>query len=105
MRYLLDTHALIWLITHNENRLPVSLCDSMKYYEDEFAISEMSLIEIIQLQQINVRAKRGSKPLTSKEMKTAEAFIQKYYPNIVEKWVNYFVKKQNVRKTTIKTKL
>lgn len=52
MRYLLDTHALIWLITHNENRLPVSLCDSMKYYEDEFAISEMSLIEIIQLQQI-----------------------------------------------------
>lgn len=68
-----------------------------------------SIFEIIlyknKLQQINVRAKRGSKPLTSKEMKTAEAFIQKYYPNIVEKWVNYFVKKQNVRKTTIKTKL
>ena len=68
-----------------------------------------SIFEIIlyknKLQQVNVRAKRGSKPLTSKEMKTAEAFIQKYYPNIVEKWVNYFVKKQNVRKTTIKTKL
>ena len=68
-----------------------------------------SIFEIIlyknKLQQVNVRAKRGAKPLTSKEMKTAEAFIQKYYPNIVEKWVNYFVKKQNVRKTTIKTKL
>ena len=57
------------------------------------------------LQQINVRDKRGANPLTSKEMKTAEAIIQKCYPNIVEKRVNYFVKKQNVRKTTIKTKL
>ena len=52
MRYLLDTHALVWLISHEEARLPESLRDSIKYYEDEFAISEISLVEIIQLQQI-----------------------------------------------------
>ena len=52
MRYLLDTHALIWLISHEESRLPESLRDSMRYYEDEFAISEISLVEIVQLQQI-----------------------------------------------------
>ena len=52
MRYLLDTHALVWLISHDEGRLPESLRDSIRYYEDEFAISEISLVEIIQLQQI-----------------------------------------------------
>lgn len=52
MRYLLDTHALVWLISHEEARLPESLRNSIKYYEDEFAISEISLVEIIQLQQI-----------------------------------------------------
>ena len=52
MRYLLDTHALIWLISHEEGRLPESLRDSIRYYEDEFAVSEISLVEIVQLQQI-----------------------------------------------------
>ena len=52
MRYLLDTHALVWLVSHEESRLPESLRDSIRYYEDEFAISEISLVEIIQLQQI-----------------------------------------------------
>lgn len=52
MRYLLDTHALIWLISHEEHRLPKPLLDSIRYYEDEFAVSEMSLVEIVQLQQI-----------------------------------------------------
>lgn len=52
MRYLLDTHALVWLITSKENQLPESLIDSLTYYEDSFAVSEQSLIEIVQLQQI-----------------------------------------------------
>ena len=47
MRYLLDTHALVWLVSHEESRLPESLRDSIRYYEDEFAISEISLVEII----------------------------------------------------------
>ena len=50
MRYLLDTHAAIWLIT-KDDRLPHSLLESALYCEDDFSISEASLIEIVQLQQ------------------------------------------------------
>lgn len=50
MRYLLDTHAAIWLIT-KDSRLPHNLLESALYCEDDFSISEATLIEIVQLQQ------------------------------------------------------
>jgi len=52
MKYLLDTHALIWLMSDQDSELPQQLIDSLLYYEDDFFISEISLVEIIQLQQI-----------------------------------------------------
>ena len=51
MRYLLDTHVLVWLLSGQTSRLPQHLLESITYCEDSFAVSEMSFIEIIQLQQ------------------------------------------------------
>ena len=50
MRYLLDTHAVVWLLT-KDSRLPSELLESALYCEDDFNVSEVSLIEILQLQQ------------------------------------------------------
>lgn len=35
------------------------------------------------------------------EIRRAEAFVRKYYKNIVEKWVNFFIYKKKVRVTKI----
>lgn len=68
-----------------------------------------SIFEIImqdgKLEAIQVREKAGEEPLSTKDKKIAEEFIRKYYKNIIEKWVKFFVKKQAVRSTNIKTKL
>lgn len=58
MKYLLDTHALVWLLSSQERNLPRDIRESIRYCKDVFFVSELSLIEIIQLQQtgrINLR--------------------------------------------------
>ncbi len=57
------------------------------------------------LERINVRTRKGVASLSDKEMRVAEAFINKYYRNIIEKWVKFFVLKQAVRCTNIKKKI
>lgn len=58
-----------------------------------------------ELEEVYVREKKGADPLTEKEKRTAEAFIQKYHKNIIEKWIKFFVLKQTIRSTTIKKKI
>lgn len=36
---------------------------------------------------------------------TAEAFVKKYYKNIVDKWVNFFIYKKRIRSTKITKKI
>jgi len=68
-----------------------------------------SIFELImqdgKLVEIRMREKSGAEPLSAKDQKTAEAFIQKYSKNIISKWVKFFVMRQVVRSTIIKTKL
>ena len=68
-----------------------------------------SIFELIMmngvLENINVRERHGVMPLTTKDKRIAEAFIRKYSKNIIDKWVKFFVMKQQVRSTNIKTKL
>lgn len=68
-----------------------------------------SIFELImmngELVDIHIREKHGAEPLQEKEKRTAEKFIQKYYRNIIEKWVKFFVLKQSIRSTNIKKKL
>lgn len=52
-----------------------------------------------------VRRKGDRTPLSSKDAQTAEAFVAKYYKNIVEKWIKFFVLKKAVRSTKITKKI
>lgn len=56
---------------------------------------------------INIRRRSSNKmpPLNEKDAKTAEAFINRYYKNIIEKWVNFFIYKKKVRATKITKKI
>ncbi len=44
-------------------------------------------------------------PLSNKETNEAEAFVRKYYKNIVEKWIKFFIYKKSIRSTKITKKL
>lgn len=55
--------------------------------------------------EVRVREKRGFEPLAEKDKRTAEEFIRKYYKNIIDKWVKFFVMKQAVRCSKIRNKL
>ncbi|MBQ9236474.1 MAG: DUF4160 domain-containing protein [Prevotella sp.] len=57
------------------------------------------------LSDILVREKKGAEPLSDKDKRTAISFIEKYYKNIVDKWVKFFVMKKSVRSTKINKKL
>lgn len=68
-----------------------------------------SIFELImydgKLSKIEMREKRGSKPLSDKDKRTVIEFIEKYHKNIIEKWVKFFVLKKAVKSTNIKTKI
>ena len=68
-----------------------------------------SIFELIMMNgalcNINIREKHGAPPLSTKDKREAEAFIRKYSKNIIDKWVRFFVMKQQVRSTNIKTKI
>ena len=58
-----------------------------------------------ELKEIRRRAKKGVDLLREKDAKTAEEFIRKYESNIIEKWINFFVLKKQIRCTNITKKI
>lgn len=50
MTYLLDTHTLVWLLTGHTNKIPSNVVSDIQYYANNYAISEVTLYEIVQLQ-------------------------------------------------------
>lgn len=54
---------------------------------------------------VEIRRRDKGNPLTGKDEKVAVEFIRKYWENIVEKWIRFFVYKKRIRCTDIKTKL
>ncbi|MCQ2243617.1 MAG: hypothetical protein MJZ32_05100 [Bacteroidaceae bacterium] len=54
------------------------------------------------VKEIKVRQKRGVPPLSPKDQKEAETFVREYANNIVDKWVNYFVRKNVLYVQTLK---
>ena len=58
-----------------------------------------------ELVEIHAREKHGADPLPEKDKRTAEEFIRKYYKNIIDKWVKFFVLKQSIRSTNIRKRL
>ena len=68
-----------------------------------------SIFELIMMDgkliEIKIRTKPGMSHLSDKDQKIAIEFIQKYYRNIIEKWVKFFVMKQRIRSTKITKKI
>ena len=58
-----------------------------------------------ELKEIRRRAKKGVDLLREKDAKTAEEFIRKYETIIIEKWINFFVLKKQIRCTNIKKRI
>ena len=50
---------------------------------------------------------RNSKAQTFSEndLKIASSFVEKYAPEIVNKWIDFFVLKKKIKKTNIKDKI
>ena len=63
------------------------------------------IMENGELKEIRRRAKKGVDLLREKDATTAEEFIRKYQTNIIEKWINFFVLKKQIRCTNIKKKI
>ena len=51
-RYLLDTQATVWLLTNNDE-FPRSLREELTYAEAMFYVSNLTIVEIVHLQQCN----------------------------------------------------
>lgn len=68
-----------------------------------------SIFELImmdgKLEEVRIRDIHGIEPLSNKDQRTASTFIQKYYKNIIDKWVKFFVMKKAVRSTNITKKI
>lgn len=68
-----------------------------------------SIFELImmdgKLEEVRIRDIHGIEPLSNKDQRTASIFIQKYYKNIIDKWVKFFVMKKAVRSTNITKKI
>lgn len=58
-----------------------------------------------ELTRINVRKRKGIDMLTEKDRNVAEAFIRQFHKEIIEKWVTFFVLKQNIKCTVITKKI
>ncbi len=52
-----------------------------------------------------IRRECSGGSLSEKDIAIAYKFIEKYWKNIVSKWVNFFVMKKKVRSTTITQKI
>ncbi|MBQ8703805.1 MAG: type II toxin-antitoxin system VapC family toxin [Bacteroidales bacterium] len=68
MQYLLDTEALIWYLT-DDRRLPAAIREDIECSYRKYSVSAISLVEIIQLQQIN---RIGFKAKPSEVMRVIE---------------------------------
>lgn len=71
---------------------------------DGEAIFEI-ILENGELHEIRKRNSGKQPPLDTKDMAMAEEFVKRYYKNIVEKWINFFIYKKRIRSTKITKKL
>lgn len=46
--------------------------------------------------EIKIKNIKGTKPLTNKDLKDFEAFLEQYAEKIVEKWIDYFIYHKDV---------
>ena len=100
MPKIFEYFGFIFLFYSNEHE-PIHV-HVMK--EGPEAIFEI-MLENGELAEVRRRTSNKIPPLSEKDAATAEAFVKKYYKNIVDKWVNFFIYKKRIRSTKITKKL
>ena len=100
MPKIFEYFGFIFLFYSNEHE-PIHVHVNKEGHEVIFEI----LMEGGKLTELRRRTSNKMPPLSEKDSATAEAFVRKYYRNIVEKWVNFFIYKKKVRSTKITKKL
>lgn len=100
MPKIFEYFGFIFYFFSNEHE-PIHVHVVQGDYETIFEL----IMEDGQLKEIRRRPRKGVDPLREKDAKTAEEFIRKYEPNIIEKWINFFVLKKQIKCTIIKKKI
>ena len=100
MPKIFEYFGFIFLFYSNEHE-PIHVHVMKDGYEAIFEI----ILENGELVEIRRRTSNKIPPLNEKDAATAEAFVKKYYKNIVDKWVNFFIYKKRIRSTKITKKL
>ena len=63
------------------------------------------IIQNGELSKINVRRKKGVEMLSEKDRNIAETFIFRYHKEIIDKWITFFILKQNIKCNVITKKI
>lgn len=100
MPKIFEYFGFIFLFYSNEHE-PIHVHVMKDEHEAIFEI----ILENGELVEIRRRTSSKIPPLSEKDAATAEAFVKKYYKNIVDKWVNFFIYKKRIRSTKITKKL
>ena len=100
MPKIFEYFGFIFLFYSNEHE-PIHVHVMKDGYEAIFEI----ILENGELIEIHRRASNKMPPLSEKDAAIAEAFVKKYYKNIVDKWVNFFIYKKRIRSTKITKKI
>ena len=100
MPKIFEYFGFIFLFYSNEHE-PIHVHVMKDGHEAIFEI----ILENGELVEIPRRTSSKIPPLSEKDAATAEAFVKKYYKNIVDKWVNFFIYKKRIRSTKITKKL
>ena len=100
MPKIFEYFGFIFLFYSNEHE-PIHVHVMKEGHEAIFEI----MLENGELAEVRRRTSNKIPPLSEKDAAIAEAFVKKYYKNIVEKWVNFFIYKKRIRSTKITKKL
>lgn len=100
MPKIFEYFGLVFLFYSNEHE-PIHVHVMKNGGEAIFEI----ILENGVLKEIRRRSSGKQPPLEAKDMTMAEEFVKRYYKNIVEKWVNFFIYKKRVRSTKITKRL
>ena len=100
MPKIFEYFGFIFLFYSNEHE-PIHVHVMKEGHEAIFEI----MLENGELAEVRRRTSNKIPPLSEKDAAIAEAFVKKYYKNIVDKWVNFFIYKKRIRSTKITKKL
>lgn len=100
MPKIFEYFGFVFFFYSNEHEpIHVHVKHSSKEAIFDLIIEDGVLVEIVR------REAKDALPLPKKDEKVAREFIKTYYKEIIDKWVRFFVLREEVKTTEIKVKL